>query len=62
MTAGHEDKLQDCKVELQDRHILETPKCGCWNVLFVSESESEYLFSQFKFTSKFVLCCTVGNR
>ena len=62
MTAGHEDKLQDCKVELQDRRILETPKCGSWNVLFVSESESEYLLSQHKFTRKFVLRCTVRNR
>ena len=60
MTAGHEDELQDCKVELQDRRILETPKCGSWNVLFVSESE--YLLSQHKFTKKMNLSCRAHKK
>ena len=39
---------------------------ACFLFLFklaaVSESESEYLWSQYKFTGKFVLRCTVKNR
>ena len=36
--------------------------CLCHAEWVYSESESEYLLSQYKFTGTFVLRCTVGNR